>query len=1039
MFLARMAVRRPVLTGVIVVVFIVLGLQSYQRLALELTPNIDFPVVIVQTIYKGAGPKEVETQVTKRIEDEVATLSDLKKLKSITMESISYVVIQFEFNTDADLKAIEVKDKVDAILYDLPDDAEKPSVKKFDFGAMPIIQVSMTSNRSLTEMYTLADTVVSDRLAQVPGVGNVEISGGREREIHVLLRRDLAQAYGLSLSSVSGLIAAENVNVPGGRIIKDYSEYSIRMVGEFEDYRKIGEVKIPLASGAVIRLGDIAEVKDAFVEPRTDGFFAARPLLTAGVPGELPETVHAVNLGIIKKTGANTVNTADGVKKVVEELRRELPQDYHLSISNDNSEYIRDASSSTINNIFIGILLTSLLLFFFLHNTRATLIVAVVMPASLVATFLLLDFAGFTLNIVTLMALGIAVSTLVTNAIVVLESIAMHLEKGKTPAEAAIDGTSEVTIAVVASTLTNVVVFTPIAFMSGIVGIMMKSFGLTIVFATLLSLLMSFTLIPMLSALILRQRGTEGGGPHMHWFGRTFDWLLNSFREDYGRMLDWGMRHRWVFVLGTVLTAIGGFYLFGFIGSEFMATGDEGIATISVELPVGSSLEHSADVLGEIDQRIRRTVPELQSISLNIGGDGAGVEEGTIVIDVGDAKDRNRSIKDIINVIRPELAQIPAAETSVTIGEQHGGTSADLEVDVLGSDIEEVKRIAAELKEIMRTTEGLADVRMDYKQPKPEFAFRPNRDQISRYGMTSVQVAMEIRNSFEGEEASLFREAGEEYDIRVMLSDRERQDPETIKNLHIQTPRGSVPIDQLGTIELTTTEAEINREDKMRIIPVLANITHGVLGEKQAALQAEVDRMTLGSVRVKFGGYSEHMAETFESIISALILAIVLTYLVLAGIQESVVHPVTVMITLPLGALGAAVSLFLANATLNLFSLMAIVMLVGVVVNNAILIFDYTAQLRDRGMPLRPALIESSKARLRPILMMNLAIAASMIPQAMGGSGAEFRQAMAIVTMGGVLISMIFTLFLLPVLYSLFDRLTVRGRREKRDLKAATM
>lgn len=1028
MILARLAVKRPVLTAVFILIFIVLGWQSYQRLSLELIPDIDFPIVMVQTIYPGAGPEEVETQVTKRIEDEISTLADLDTVQSITMESASIIVVQFELGVDVDLKAIEVKDKVDAILYDLPDDVEKPSIEKFNINSMPVIQLSVTSDRSLTETYFVADTIIRDRLAQVPGVGNIEVTGGREREIHVLVHRDLAQAYGLSLQTISALIAAENLNIPGGRIIKDSSEYSIRLLGELKDYRDIAKIKLPLSSGQVIELGDIADVKDAFAEPRTDAFYAARD------DENLAPIRSAVTMGVIKKTGANTVDTVDGVHKLAKNLAKELPSGFTVNVGNDRGKYIRNASSSTVNNIIIGIILTSLLLFIFLHNSRSTLIVAVTMPASLVATFLLLDYAGFTLNVISLTALGIAIGTLVTNAIVVLESITRHLELGEDPPEAAIKGTSEVTIAVIASTLTNVVVFTPIAFMEGIVGIFFKQFGLTIVFATLFSLVMSFTLIPMMAAVIMRKRDASHG-PQFHWFGKAFDVLLNTLRDDYGRMLAWGMRHRWVFVVASLVIFVGGLSLFGLLGSELMPKGDQGIVTIGVELPVGSSLTETQSVLEEMDRRLRKVVPEIETISLTVGGQSKGVEEGTAVIDVGDAENRARSITEIVNAIRPEFAQIPSAEFTFTIGEERGGTTADLEVDIRGTDMAEILRIAEELKTKMIAIEGLSDVHTDYKEPKPEFAFEPERDQISRYGLTSYNVAMEIRNSYEGEKASRYREQGEEFDIRVMLTADERHDPQSLDSLYIASPAGSIPISQLGKTKLSSAESEINRKDKMRIVKVLANITQGVLGDKQKLIQAEIDKMNLGSTKVVFGGYGEMMAETFESIFNALFLAILLTFFVLAGIQESIVHPITIMITLPLGAVGAALALFLSGVSLNMMSLMAIVMLVGIVVNNAILIFDYTDQLRKQGTPIVPALIESAKTRLRPILMMNLAIVISMLPQTVGSAGSEFRQSMAVVTIGGVIVSMVFTLFLLPVLYTYLDRLTLRGWREHKMQK----
>ncbi len=1037
MFLAKLAVRRPVLTSVIIVVFLVLGVQSYQRLALEMTPDVDFPMISVRTIYPGAGPEEVESQITKRLEDQIATLSDLKSLNSTSMDSLSYIMAEFEVGVDSDLKAIEMKDKIDAILFELPKDAEKPSVEKFNINAEPIIQLNVVGNRPATELYFIADTLIKDRLAQVPGVGNVDMTGGREREIQILVDKGLAQSYSLSLGMIASMIGAENLNVPGGRIIKDTQEYAIRMVGQFENVHEIEDVKIPLSSGEVIRISDVAKVLDTYADPRSDAFFATQGVREDGSKGEVKPIRSAINMGIIKKTGANTVATAQGVMDLAEKLKMELPPDIEISVASDTSFYIKDMSSGTIMNIIIGIILTSILMFIFLHSSRSTLIVGVSMPAALIATFILIDFAGFSINIITLMALGVAVGTLVTNTIVVLESITFNLEKGKTPADAAIDGTSEVTIAVFASTLTNIVVFTPIAFMGGIVGQFMRQFGLTVVFATLFSLWMSFTLVPMMASRLMRPR-TKDVSRKIGPFGRNFERLFGVLKEDYKTVLNWGLNHRKVVVLASIIVFVAGISMFGFVGMEFAPAGDEGLATVQVKMPVGSSLKQTSDVMREIDGIIRRLTPELRNVSIAVGGETKGVEEATLILDIGQMDERERGVKEIVNEIRPAMAGIPAAEISVILGIARGTMSADMEINVVGRDLREVKKVANELVDHMQGIEGLADVNMDYREGMPEFAFKPDRDQISRYGMTSAQVAMEIRNAYEGNVSSRYRELGEEYDIRVLLTEDQRHDPDSLAALYMQTPFGPAPFGQLGQFINSTAESKIKRLDRMQNINVYANITKGVLSEKQNEIQKKIDQMSLGSVKVKFGGYGKLMAEMATEILSALILAIILTYLVLAGIQESIIHPVTVMITLPLGAVGAAFSLFITGTSLSITSMMALVMLVGIVVNNAILIFDYATQLRDEGMPVVEAVAEASVTRLRPILMMNLAIAISMIPQTIPGPGAEFRQAMAIVTMGGVIISMVFTLLLLPVLYIIFDKMTLRGRKEGREAKASS-
>lgn len=1028
MFLAKLSVKRPVLTAAIIIVFLVLGWKSYQRLALEYLPEIDYPLITVQTVYPGAGPKEVESQVTEKIEDEVATLADLKHLTSQSVEGLSIVIAEFELGVDTDLKAIEVKDKVDAILFQLPDDAEKPNIQKLDVNATPIIELAVSGTRSLADTFIICDTTIKDRLAQASGVGRVELVGGQRREIQVAVNRDLANAYGLTLSGIANQITSENLDIPGGRIIENQDEFSLRMAGKFENLDQIRELTIPLPSGKTIRLKDVAQVVDGFLEPRSSARFAAR----GENDGNISVLKPSVNIQVIKKTGANTVSTANAVKSVLNDLSQELPADFQIEVVSDNSTYIRESADSTVNNIIVGVLLTAFLLFIFLHNTRATIIVAVTMPAAIIATFLLIDFAGFTLNMISLMALGVAIGTLVTNAIIVLENIIRHLQLGKEPADAAIDGTTEIAVAVIAGTLTNVVVFTPIAFMSGIIGIVFKQFGLTVVYATLYSLLMSFTIIPMMASLLLRK--IDERSVKLHWFGRTFDKLLGVLQTDYRRSLQWSLNHRSWVVVGAVILFFGGIYLFSFIGAEFIPNGDEGLATLRLKLPAGTSLAYTEKILIEIENVIRENTPELRKVGMTVGGSGIGVEEGQLVLDFGKAENRQRSINDIVNNLRSHLGGIPDAEITVQArSSSRSSKEGDLVVELSGHNLDALKSAARRIEGVMGKVNGLVDVHTDIQEGKPEYTFQPDREQIARFGLTSAQIGMLIRTSYEGVKTSRYRDQGEEFDIRLQLTQTDRENRHSLDELVVQTSQGAIPLTQLGRFVLKEADSKINRKNKMRVISVFGNISQGVLGDLEKSVDQQIKALGLEDVKVNFGGRSEIMAESFRSILSALILAILLTYLVLAAIQESIVHPFTIMTTLPLGAIGASMALFLGNTTLNMMSLMALVMLVGIVVNNAILIIEQAALLRGQGKNLKEVLLEACQVRLRPILMMNLAIVISILPQAMGGSGSEFRKAMAVVTMGGVLVSTVFTLYLLPPLYMIFDRITVRGRHEKRE------
>jgi len=662
MFLSNLSVRRPVFTTMLVLAFVVLGIFGYLRLSVDLMPDIDFPFVTVTTIYPGAGPEEVESQITERIEDAVSTIAEIDLMESISRESVSFVIIRFELEADSDDAANEVRAKVDAILNDLPTGAEKPQVQKFEIGARPIISLSVSSHRGVNQTYEVADRVMRDRLSQVTGVATVDIIGGQEREIQVAVDRRKLDHYGLPITMVTAAIAAENVNVPEGRIIETEREYTIRTLGEFSDVAEIGCVRIPLPSGGFISLRDVATIRDTYAERRSVARFNGQP---------------AVQIDIVKQAQANTIETADGIYKAVDGLREELPPDFTIAYAQDDSGFIRDSVKDVQQNIVIGIVLTSLLLYGFLRNVRVTLIAAVVMPAAIVSTFLLMEASGFTLNILTLMALGISVGILVTNAIVVLENIIRHLQMGKDPKDAAMTGTEEVALAVVASVMTNIVVFVPIAFMRGIVGRFFMQFGLTVVFATIFSLVISFTLTPMLSSVVLRRRkGAGGPGPggagventepaadRRKWMERRMDEMAASYRG----LLAWSLRrgrNRGLLLAATVLAFFFGIVLIGISGGEFMPAMDQGFVSVSLEVPAGSSLETTERVVQEVEEILGRE-PDVVSVLSTIGGADRGVNGAVVLANLVDISERDRGADEIANDIRPKLAGVPGIDVAV--------------------------------------------------------------------------------------------------------------------------------------------------------------------------------------------------------------------------------------------------------------------------------------------------------------------------------------------------------------------------------------
>jgi hydrophobic/amphiphilic exporter-1 (mainly G- bacteria), HAE1 family len=1033
MNLIELSVKRPVLTVMVVTVLVVMGIFSYTRLSIDLIPKIDIPVITITTIYEGAGPKEVESQITAKIEDEVASVSNVKSISSTSIENVSVVVVEFVVGTDVDMSAIEVKDKVDAILNSLPEGVDRPKVVKYDINAQPIVNLSLSADRPLNEIYDIADNEVRDRLNRIDGLASIEVIGGLKREIQVNVNKEALIRYGLSITDIENVIAAENRNVPAGRLTQDRSEYTLRVQGEFSSVAELTAATIATPKGGTVTIGDIARVEDSFKERRDSATFNGKP---------------SVGILISKRSDANTVSVATGVYKAISELDKTLPEGYEISLARDNARYIVRSVKDVVNNIIIGILITALLLYIFLHDFRFTIIASLTIPASIIATFILIYAADFTLNLLTLMALGISIGTLVTNSLLVLENIDRYIAMGEVPDAAAVKGASEIALAVAASALTNIVVFTPIAYMQGIVGQFFKQFGLTVVFATVVSLFISFTLTPMLAAKFLGPKKDTGKGKlsklgQLRYVRKYREFIAKFFAkweemfvkvtDGYKTALLWALDNGKKVAIATVAIFLLSFVLLAMVGGEFFPYTDRGYVNIAVTMPAQSTIEDTEDVMSRISD-IVKAHPEVVSVLSTVGGETTGVNEGTLVAKLVPLADRDMTGKEFVNIIRPEFASIPSAK--IVVGEDQtggGGSEADITVEVSGPDLETLRKLSGEMLAFMDSTNGLVDVDTSEEEPKPELRFIPDRYRIASLGITTRSVYTALRTSFEGEVPSVFRDKGEEYDIRVRLAGVSRQDKDSFSEVMIATPSGIVPASRLGDVVSAEGESQIKRKNRTRLIEVTANIGSGTLSEYENMITAKRDKMDIpNGYNVALGGDSESKAEAFGSLFQALFMAIVLTYIILAAMLESYIHPITIMTTLPLGLVGVAMGLFIGKQTINMLSLMTVVMLVGVVVNNAILLLDYTNVLRDEGKHRREALVEASYTRFRPIAMMNLAIALAIVPQVLGNAEAGMQKTMGVATIGGILISTVFTLFLIPLIYEYSDRFTKRGRLERR-------
>jgi HAE1 family hydrophobic/amphiphilic exporter-1 len=1026
--------------------FAVIGLFSLLELGIDMFPKIEFPFVTVVTLYPGAGPEEIETLITKPIEEEVGSINGVKNITSISQEGMSLLFIEFQMEVDVDIAGIDVKEKVDAIRYELPEDILAPAISKFDINTIPILDLAVSSKRPLEEVYKYCEDVIKPEMGKIQGLASIELTGGKEREIRIEVDKNALAARGLSLYQVIGAISGENLNVPSGHIVDGRKEYSIRMAGEFSSLEEIRDLKIPSGNGAPVKMTDIAQVEDDFKEIRELARFNSEV---------------SVGVSLVKRSDANTVQVSDEAFKSLERLKKQLPEDITIDIARDRSQVIKDSVSDVTSNLIMGILLTSLVILLFLQSWKSTVVAAVSMPISVVSTFTLLRFMGFTLNMMSLMGLAISVGVFVANSIVVLENIERHRGLGLGLKEAAAKGTSEIAIAVAASTLTNVVVFVPIAFMSGITGQFFREFGLTVTFATMFSLLISFTLTPMMASMtlkkyvygifvlvtiyftyssigwlttlivalvagifvIMQQTG------YKRKFDQSWEDTYQKFQAYYKRTLTWAIGHRKTIVFSIIGIFVISLGLGAFIGSEFFPPSDQGQFSISLEMPSGSSLAETDKVLHRIEDVLGKE-GYIESIYTALGTTEAGgfsvnegVNLGVLVVQLVEADERDLSTDEFIEQLRPKLADIPAAKLIIQAVGFMFGSEAPLQIEITGPDMNKLNELSQEVFAIARGVPGLVDVTSSFKVGKPELEIVPKREEIYDLELSAGQVAMSLRNMIEGSVASKFREGGDEYDIRVKLSERDRANLQNVDDYLIPTQDGNVQLARVADIRHTEGPSSIYRKNKQRMIIISSNLAGMTLGQAQNILEQRFKEINIPEgYKVYFGGQSEAMAESFGEMFKALILASVLTYMLMAAILESYKNPFIIMLTLPLALIGVVLSLLITAKTLSMLSLMAIVMLVGIVVNNGILLIDYMTVLRKEGLGLREAIIEACPIRLRPIIMTNIAAIASMLPLALGlGAGGEFRSSMAVVSIGGLVTSTIFTLYLIPVMYASFE------------------
>ena len=1021
MKLTDFSVERPVTVLMIALIIVVLGGLFFSKLGLDLLPDIKYPMVSVVTTYPGVASEDIEELLTKPIEDVVSTIKGVKSVKSFSQEGLSVVMVEFNWGTDLDLAAQDVRDKLDLIQDFLPGDADKPLVVKLDVGAMPVLGYGVTSKSLDTlKLRHLLEDNIKDKLERLDGVASVQIMGGREREILVSLDKALLESYGLTQSQVVQVLRQENVNISGGHIIEGIQEFTLRTIGEYKNLEEIKNTVLCVRGETPVYLKDVAEVKDTHKEERSYSRTNKK---------------ESVLLLVNKQSGSNTKEVADQVIKELPKLKKNLPSDIEFSLVFDQSRIIKKATGSVIQSGIIGALLAGLLIFLFLRNWRPTLAIITAIPLSLLATFIPLYIAGYTLNIMTLGGLALGIGMMVDSAIVVIENIYRHLEQGKERKEAAKVGASEVGMAITASTLTTIAVFFPLTLGGGIAGQISRGLALTVSFALFASLFVALTIVPMIASKLFKKRTAE---EYKKVSGsQRFEKVKNYYRK----ILTWALEHRKKTILITLGLLILTFSLVPFIGTEFIPLGDRPTLILQLKMPPGTSLEETSKVVGQIEDVILRLrdvdsvssfggLTESGKMDVGMGFGSSEVNEATIMIKLKDKKDRQFSSQEIQEIIRKNLPKIREAEISfMDMSQQMLGGSSPVEIKIFGKDLSRLKEIGNEIAKKISKIEGIRDAKSSLVESKPEIAIKIDREKAAHLGLSLGQIGATVRNSMQGVVATKLRQAGEEIDIRVRYRPEYRQDIEDIKRITIFSPLGKpILLGQVAEISKKQGPVKIDREDQSRVVLVTANVVDRDIGSIVKDIKKELADYSLPTgYFIEYGGSYKQMQDSFKVLTGALILAILLVYMVMASQFESLVYPFIVMFEIPLAFIGVGWALFITRQTLSLTSFMGIIMLAGIVVNNAIVLIDYVNQLRKKGMDTLNALIEGGTTRLRPILITSLTTIFGILPMALSQQeGSEMMRPMAITVIGGLLVSMMLTLVVIPVIYGLVESISHR-------------
>ena len=1034
MKLPEFGVKRPVFTTMIFAGIVILGLAALIMLPIDLLPKIELPTMSVITFYRGASAEDIETKVTKIIEGEVSTTPNIKDVTSTSEENLSVVTMQFEWGTNLDEAANDVRQRLDFAGMRLPEDADKPLLFKMDVSMMPVMVFGVTARQSYTDLRDIIDNKFCDPLKRIPGVAMTTVMGGLEREIQVNLDRQRLEAYRLSVPQVTGMLAAENFSLPAGDLKIGRTDYIVRVPGEFQSVEEINEVVVGNFNGTPIYLRDVAQVKDSFKDREH------RVRINRG---------RGLIVMVQKQSGANTVTVANRIKKALPKLKKRLPSDVKVVLAMDSSEFIVRSINNLASTVGWGLLFVVLVVFFFLRELRGSFIIALTIPVSLIVAFAFLYLGGYTINMMSLSAIAIAIGMVVDNAIVIYENTYRHYMMGESRREASIFGAGEVGTAVMASTFTTVAIFFPIIFVKGITGIMFRELGLVVMIVLAASLFSALTLTPMLSSQFmsvpsLREK-RKGLIQRFHDFSEKW---FTGFEATYRKLLNWALNHRKITVAVGLGIFVVSLFLFKVVGTEFMPATDQNMVQGTVKLPVGTRVEATDQVMAKIEDIMAKDVPERKLMYVSCGKSETGMasamgqQRDTHIISVGtqlvSKNKRKRSDRDIARSLSQKIAQIPGIQT-IDFSQQDmmqmmmGGTKP-VSVEIYGYDIAKVDAFALKVKELMGRIPGLIDVTISREKGKPELWVEVDRKKAASLGLNMAQIASTLRTKFYGDVATKYREGGEEYDTFVRLQGSDRQSIADLENTVVTSPMGKqIPIGSIARIVERRGPLTIQRKDQERVVYVGGSLYKRSLGKVVADLRKELGKISLPEgIDVAIGGSAQDQAESFRWLGIAMIVGIILVYMVMAAQFESLLDPFVILFSIPFAVVGVIWALFITGKTLSTLSFVGMVMLVGIVVNNAIVLVDYTNIMRARGLALEEAILVSGPRRLRPVLMTAFTTIFALLPLALKtGEGSEIWSPLAISVIGGLLVSTLVTLIFVPVMYSIFETRVKKNRSKQ--------